>query len=417
MDKAFFTHSAIRLKNGNLSEQYTAQLPASKSISNRLLVLQNLSKGKIELRNLSTANDTLLLKNALENSDKEIFIDDAGTAGRFILSWACVQNQERIIDGSARMRKRPYQPLIDALRKLGFKLKCLKQEGYLPIKIEPVEMRLIGRETEIDASVSSQFVSSLCLIAPFLPKGLELNLVGKKSSWPYVQMTLNLLLKSGVDVLENSRQIDIKPNPNLSANIYVENDWSAAAFWYQIALFSGKKILLNGLNKQAIQGDLKVVELFQNLGVKSVQKSDGILLERTTEPNRKETVDFTNIPDLAQAYIMACKGLKLSHQFFGLESLRVKETDRITALQNELNKVGSQLVENRGVFSLEFNDNNHVNPPRFSTYKDHRMAMCLAPLVLLLGEVIIENPSVVKKSYPNFWEHLQQFGIEISPCK
>jgi len=406
--------STIRLTKGNIPSYVEIDLPSSKSISNRLLILQNLSKKTIEINNLSKANDTQLLKNILSSNTSPINVEDAGTAARFSLAWACIKNTTRIISGTSRMHERPMKELIDALRNIGFQIRCMEQEGFMPVEISRTDWSKLRNEVSIDGSVSSQFISALCLIAPFLPNGLSIHIEGRCTSLPYLLMTLSLLKAANVPLTFEGNEITIEVHPEIEGDFIVEADWSAAAFWYGIVShLPASTILLRGLTADSIQGDRKVVDLFQKLGVKSDFPEKGALISRTDMETSPVDENLMDNPDLAQPFIIACVLKNIEGDFRGLHTLRDKETDRIEALQNEILKINGSLVENNPNYKLSFRNepvNDHLF---FKTYNDHRMAMSLSQCVFTLGVISIENPEAVTKSYPNFWTELKKLGVNI----
>ena len=411
----YLNASSICLTKGNIPNHLEIELPASKSIANRLLILQNLSKKKVEITNLSLANDALLLKDVLEANQKKIDVEDAGTTARFSLAWACIKNTTRKIVGSARLQERPMSELIIALRELGFNIECNGKEGFFPVTVFPVDFLKLGNSVKIDASKSSQFISALCLIAPFLPDGLHIEILGNISSKPYITMTLALLGELGVEISNEKNNIRIESNPGLEGNFEVEADWSAAAFWYEMATLLPKtKITLRGLRENSIQGDSRAVGLFQKIGVHSIFDEEGVKLLYSEDSICVSELDFNDTPDLAQPFIWACALNKIPLVLNGLQTLVNKETDRILALQNELKKIDSKLNEVQNEYQLSCGISSISSGLNFETYKDHRMAMAVAATVLVSNSIYIENPKVVTKSYPGFWNELKKFGIKIT---
>ncbi|MGB0402883.1 MAG: 3-phosphoshikimate 1-carboxyvinyltransferase [Salibacteraceae bacterium] len=390
----------------------TPVLPANKSIVNRLMILASLSQTKLDLSIANMPNDVFVLYQILDSGFNRLNVEDAGTAARFTLSWACIQNQTLELFGTERMHQRPMGPLINALRSIGFSIECLKNEGFLPVRIIPNNLRK-SSDITIDSNISSQFISSLCLIAPFLEDGLNIKLTGNKASWPYVEMTLNLLKSAGAIIKTRTDTIQLKKAHSLIPSLKIESDWSAAAFWYQISsILPNQKFIIQGLSADSIQGDKETISLFKQLGVCTIFKKGQIEFQKVQPPKSKLKIDFTNFPDLAQPFISACVLNGVDGEFLGLKTLRFKETDRINALKTELEKTGAKLAIK--------SDKIHLTSPKsipdilsFSTHLDHRMAMALAPFALVSESVKMDNPEVVKKSYPQFWQELEKVGVTL----
>nr|WP_293901595.1 3-phosphoshikimate 1-carboxyvinyltransferase [Sporocytophaga sp.] len=386
--------------------------PASKSESNRVLVINALAGGSAKLENLSNARDTQTLIRLLKSDEQELDVLDAGTTMRFLTAYCAVTGKEVVLTGTKRMKERPIGLLVDALRQLGAEIEYEGKEGFPPIKLSGFDKeKAENNRIQIRGDVSSQYISALLMIAPLLPNGLVLELTGKVSSKPYIEMTLDLLFHFGIESEWEGNYITIKNQEFIPADYTVESDWSAASYWYAIAALSpDAKIELSGYKYGSIQGDSKIADFMDLLGVKTTYLEEGIALENQ-EVKGVESLDFSDNPDLAQtiAVVAAAKGIELT--LTGLDSLRIKETDRITALQNELKKFGSELVEveENSVYKIVKGDF-EVNGQEVDTYEDHRMAMAFAPLAVL-GPIKIENPEVVEKSYPHFWEDLEKAGF------
>ncbi len=401
-------------KSPNLKEVFI-QLPSSKSESNRILIINALAGGKSELFNLSEARDTRTMIRLLTTDEETWDVGDAGTTMRFLTAFAAATGKEKILTGTPRMQERPIKLLVDALATLGADIKYLKNEGYPPIHIKGIKSQST-KTLSIRGDVSSQYISALLMVAPTLPEGLKLELVGTINSRPYIDMTLNLLKIFGIRSEVNGNKISI-PNQEFTPSSYtVESDWSGASYWFSIAsLAASSKITLKGLLKESFQGDSQVVQIMEKLGVKSSFSEAGVLL--TKIPHQQEVaIDFATCPDLAQTIAVVCAAKGISCKMTGLQTLRIKETDRIAALQNELGKIGASLTET--VYDQEW----QLIPPAddtwktkslfFDTYEDHRMAMAFAPLATL-APVEIEDPGVVAKSYPRFWDNLQEAGFKV----
>ena len=370
-------------------------LPSSKSISNRLLIIQTVCKDSFTIENLSDSDDTKSLEKALNSTGKTIDIGAAGTSFRFLTSYlSTLVGKEFVLTGSNRMKERPIQKLVNALRVMGAQIEYLEKEEYPPLKILGTELK--GGEIEIDGTISSQFISSILLISPVLKKGLTLNISGGIVSKPYIKMTLKLMEEFGVSHTWIGNKIEIKPQKYIAKNYSVEADWSAASFWFQIASLSENcNIKLNGLSGNSIQGDKKVMELFKELRVNSKFENNALILSKSTHSSFPNKVDLLETPDIYQLLRCTVFSKNLKTQFLGLQTLKNKETNRIDAVEKELkNLIHSKIIE---------------------TYKDHRMAMSFAPLCLKYEELQINDVDVVSKSYPNFWKDLQKGGFKINP--
>ncbi|MDQ3191527.1 MAG: 3-phosphoshikimate 1-carboxyvinyltransferase [Bacteroidota bacterium] len=405
--------NAIYIKKNKGEILAKVNLPASKSITNRALIINSLSGGVINIINPSDAQDSIILHELL-NEKRDIYnVGHAGTVMRFLTALFAIKEGQIILTGSERMKQRPVKELTQALISLGADIQYMEKEGYPPLKISG--QKLHGGKINIDSSISSQFISSILMIAPYLENGLEINLEGKIISAPYIEMTINMMRNCGILVEKKDKLILVKQGIYKPSNINVEKDWSAASYWYQVVALSNKAtITLNGLSKKTVQGDSELDTIFKNFGVHSQESEEGIVLKKLNHPIVTQfDFDFSNCPDLAQtvAVTMAAKGIKGT--LTGLKSLKIKETDRIIALSSELKKLGVQtrcgpdFIE---IFSSKIN-----NPGvSIETYQDHRMAMACAPLASILGEIKIKNPGVVKKSYPGFWIELENAGFEIT---
>ena len=369
-------------------------LPSSKSISNRLLIIKALCKEKFLIKNLSESDDTILLKNALNSKEKTINVSHAGTSFRFLTSFLSIQKGEKfILNGSDRMKERPIKELVNSLQELGVKIEYLEKEDFPPLKIIGTEID--GGEIEIDGTISSQFISSLLLIAPNLRNGLILKIKGELVSKSYVVMTLKLMGEFGINWTWNKDVITILKQEYVAKNYTVESDWSAATFWFQSASLSEKcKIILRGLNEESIQGDSACKKIFKDLGVDSVFKNGDLILTKNKRISPSETYNLIETPDIYQSLKCTLFALNKDSEFTGIQTLKNKETDRITAVENELLKLNT--------------------PKIIETYNDHRMAMSFAPLSLKFEELQISNPGVISKSYPNYWKDLKKGGFKIS---
>ena len=369
-------------------------LPSSKSISNRLLIIKALCKEKFLIENLSNSDDTILLKNGLKSKEQTINVSHAGTSFRFLTSFLSIQKgKEFILNGSDRIKERPIKELVNSLQELGVKIKYLEKKDFPPLKITGTEID--GGKREIDGTISSQFISSLLLIAPNLRNGLTLKIKGELVSKPYVLMTLKLMGEFGINWTWKKDKITILKQEYVAKNYTVESDWSAATFWFQSASLSKKcQIILKGLNEESIQGDSACKEIFKDLGVDSVFKNGNLILTKNKRIKPAETYNLIETPDIYQSLKCTLFALKQSSLFTGIQTLKNKETNRINAVENELIKLDM--------------------PKIIETYNDHRMAMSFAPLSLKFGELQIINPGVISKSYPNYWQDLKKGGFKIS---
>jgi 3-phosphoshikimate 1-carboxyvinyltransferase len=412
----------IHLKILQAPVQTTVQLPSSKSESNRALIIQALAKyqataANIDLSNISEARDTQTLQRLLAEEGKVLDVLDAGTTMRFLTAFIAVTQQHKILTGTARMQSRPIGILAEALKHLGASIEFLKHAGYPPIEIHP-KHPLQSKQIQMRGDISSQYISALLMVAPLLPEGLEIELTGKINSRPYIEMTLQLMAHFGIKSSFEGNKIKVA-HQTYQANQYaIESDWSGASYWYSIVALSENndtKITLKGLRADSLQGDRVIVELMQHFGVKSTFVEGGVVLEKVAieHSNTPLELNFAQCPDLAQtvAVVAAAKGIPL--QMRGLESLKIKETDRVNALQQELKKVGSHLEEkeSQAEWVLHPSAELPTTPVTIQTYEDHRMAMAFAPLACLLN-LNIEDPEVVAKSYPRFWDDLQKAGLE-----
>ncbi len=391
-------------------------LPLSKSMMNRALAIQALSGGVVRVQNQPDSDDALRMSQALRTGGDTVNCGDAGTVARFVLALACTWNRKVSITGSKSLSKRPMGPLVDALRQLGFDLTYLGELGCLPIRIEGTRKEITSGPIQLEASLSSQFATALMLIAPTLEGGLHLELTGEITSRPYLEMTSELLQQCGINLSWRGNNIQIQPGPYQKTVLTIEPDWSAAGYWYEIvALFSKSRIHLPGLSLKSLQGDAVLAQLFAPLGVSTTEENGGLTLRHSHGLDQPFDVDFTGFPDQAQTLLATLCGLGRKGIFKGLHTLPHKETNRVAAMQQELNKIGVDLIQKDSHWQLIPGSKTSDDLPNFSTYSDHRMAMSLAPLAIRLGAVIIENPEVVNKSYPEYWKDLQSVGFKWIP--
>jgi 3-phosphoshikimate 1-carboxyvinyltransferase len=378
------------------------KLPASKSISNRALILNALAYSPYKIQNLSDCDDTRVTVEALDSNNTTFNIGAAGTAMRFLTAFLSKTVGEWLITGSERMKNRPIKLLIDALNNLGARVEYIEKEGFPPLRI--FGSALMGGEITLNGGVSSQYISALMMIGPYMQNGLKIKLEGNVISVPYIQMTMSMMKEFGVNVAFENNEIEIKPQTYIPIKFKVESDWSAASYWYEILSIAGEgQIFLEGLNQNSYQGDSKVAELFEQLGVQTEYQPDGVLLTSTENYTSKFEYDFVDQPDLAQTFAVTCCLKGIQFEFCGLQSLKIKETDRIAALTNELKKLGFVLIEPaEGQLAWLGEKCDKAINISISTYEDHRMAMAFAPVALKIP-IVIEHPEVVSKSYPNFW--------------
>ena len=400
----------------------TIVLPSSKSISNRALVINALAGNENLPENVSDCDDTKVMINWLKSNPEVVDIGPAGTAMRFSSALLAVTEGEHIITGSERMKNRPIGILVDALRELGAKVEYVEKEGYPPLKING-NPSLEGGCLSLPGNVSSQYISALLMIGPSLKNGLELTLTDNIVSRPYINLTLRLINDFGGDARWiNDRTIKVEAQKYIERNYFVESDWSGASYWYEmVALSKDGEVVLPGLFRRSYQGDSKVAEIFEELGVLTEfmgnpdddMDKEGIRIYKGGRVCEQLTYDFVNQPDLAQTFVVTCCMMDVPFHFTGLQSLKIKETDRIEALKTELHKLG-YVLEDRNDSELLWNGEK-VEPMKniaIDTYEDHRMAMAFAPCAITLGNIKINNPQVVSKSYPDYWHDLEKVGFD-----
>lgn len=393
----------------------TIQLPSSKSISNRALIINALGNGKYTPENLSDCDDTQVMIRALNSEPHEtIDIMAAGTAMRFLTAYLSVTPGTRVITGSERMQQRPIKVLVDALRELGAEIEYVANEGFPPLRITGHTLNY--DHITLPGNVSSQYISALLMIGPELPDGLVIELTGEIISLPYIDLTLKLMKDFGAYASwVDEYRIKVDPFYYRPGHYYVESDWSAASYWYQIAALSKEaEITLPGLFKKSYQGDSKVAEIFRSLGIETIYGEKTVTIKKNGIASEQLDYDFINQPDLAQTFVVTCALLNIPFRFSGLQSLKIKETDRMAALIKEMEKLGYVLRESDGsVLSWEGERCPIAADAAIDTYEDHRMAMAFAPACLAIPEIRINNPQVVSKSYPRYWEDLKAAGFMI----
>ena len=390
-------------------------LTGSKSITNRLLILRNIYPS-LTIKNKSKSEDSVVLENALKSSSNIKDINHAGTAMRFLTAfYSILEDKEIIIKGSKRMHERPIYPLIDCLKLIGADISYLEKDGFPPIKIKGKKLNF--KKVEISSNISSQFISAILLVAPKLVGGLVIELKGELISKPYVKMTLSLLNNLGIKTSFEGKLIKVENLEKIQEKcINVESDWSSASYWYSIVAFSKRaEVRLNNFYKKSIQGDSVLVKYYKELGVDTKFVENKIILTKIKDftPPKHLTLNLVDSPDLAQTIAVTCFGLKIHCFLDGLQTLNIKETKRLNALKNELTKLGAnvQVTESSlKIFEAQKLKKNII----INTYHDHRMAMSFAPLSLKIP-ISIENPNVVVKSYPGFWDDLKKAGFIIKP--
>lgn len=394
----------------------TIHIPSSKSISNRMLVINALAGSGASLINLSESDDTVVLQQALESEEQVIDVGHAGTSMRFLTAYLCTRPGEVTLTGSQRMKQRPIGPLVDALKQLGAGIDYLETRACPPLKIKGGDIR--GGGISIDAGISSQFISALMMIGPKLEGGLTIQLEGEVVSASYIEMTLSLMNKCGAEASFDGRKITVPQGTYQVDQFRVESDWSGASYWYEVAaMLPGSEIFLPNLSPDGLQGDSVLAQLYNALGIHTSLHETGIVLRSQKQELPAEFVyDFTTCPDLVQTLAVTLCALDIPFRFTGTVTLRVKETDRIAALQAELRRVGFVLTADPGGEWLEW-DGTLCEPesdPLIRTYHDHRMAMAFAPLAIQRKKIAIEDPDVVSKSYPGFWKDLGKAGFGLS---
>ena len=385
------------------------QITGSKSESNRLLILQKLF-GNIEIKNISNSQDTNLLQKALNSDEKTIDIHHAGTAMRFLTSFFAVQESaEKILTGSERMKQRPIKPLVEALRELGADIEYLENEGFPPLKIKG--KKLEKNFVEIPADISSQFITSLILVGGKLENGLTIKLLGKITSKPYIEMTLKLLSEiSGKSIILKDKTIQIPNIKTQKIAFTVESDWSSASYFYSFSALNKQKITLKNFNKNSLQGDSRITEIYsQFFGIDTIfnenQQEITLIPKKNFSLPLSIQLNMNDCPDIAQTVCVTAAALKIPFEISGLATLKIKETNRLSALQNELKKIGceTEITDNSIKSVLYTNPEKNIS---IATYDDHRMAMAFAPYSLI-QEIEIQNPEVVEKSFPDFWEFVK----------
>lgn len=385
------------------------QLGGSKSISNRVLIIEALMQQEVEKMNLSDAADTRVMQNLLHSAGNEMDAHDAGTVFRFLTAYLAFRPGTWILTGSERMKQRPVGDLVDPLRELGARIEYLGVQNFPPLKITGGSLK--GGHVKVHSGISSQFASALLMIGPYMPAGLTMELTGEVVSQPYIDLTLSIMKHFGVSAERTLNTIQVPRQNYVPASFFIESDWSAASYYYEMAAFSTHlDLTLTGLQKDSFQGDAEIATYMLPFGVVTSYEDQQIRLIKK-QATGSFNFNLRDQPDLAPAMFVTCGGLSAAANFTGLNHLQYKESNRETALATELEKFGIMIGRSGDQISIQgkFSPNDAV----LSTYLDHRMAMAFAPLAMLCGEVLIENPMVVQKSYPEYWDDIQSLGFLI----
>jgi 3-phosphoshikimate 1-carboxyvinyltransferase len=410
-------HHVLHIEAPSGSPNAKISLPASKSISNRVLIIKALSKSQDKIENLSDSDDTRVMEAILASDGPFFDVGHAGTAMRFLTAYLSRTAGEWLLTGSERMQQRPVKVLVKALRKLGALIEYAGEDGFPPLKITGTLLK--GGTLELDGSISSQYITALLLIAPTLEGGLTLLLQNRVTSRSYIGMTLRLLEQAGVRSIWKNNEITVPRQSFLPCGFTVESDWTAASYWYEIlALSKSGEVLLENLRLSGLQGDEAVSYWFEAFGITTTTTEHAILITKKEDVRPSRVfLDFHENPDVGQTLATLCVAKGIPFHFKGLETLRIKETDRIAALQKELSKFGAGIVV-PAPGELKWDGVIHPDLaqdlPVIDTYDDHRMAMAFAPMALTGKPLVIRNPGVVTKSYPAFWNDLRQAGFMIS---
>ena len=395
----------IKISSKNKTINGSIDLESSKSISNRLLIIKALCKTKFEIQNLSNAKDTKILNELLDSFNKRIDLncEDAGTALRFLIAFLATKDGIWKVSGSKRMHERPVKPLIDCLKDLGAEIKYLKKEGFPPIKIKSKKLKI--NKLSLPGDISSQFISALLLVAPTIENGLTLEITSKVLSKPYIDMTLGLMSEFGIEYSWENNLIKVEQQNYLAKNIKVENDWSAASFWYSfLALSKSGEVKIPNLYAKSLQGDSVLSSIYLKLGIKTEFNEDSIVLYKTKNIAKELELDLSNYPDLALPIIVTCCGLGIKAHLMGLESLKIKESNRLECIKKELEKFN--VISSISDSSIKIKKNQKIVQPTsiIECHNDHRIAMSIAPLCMKVDSIKFDNKEVVNKSYPKFWE-------------
>ena len=406
--------NSLKISGFNINSNEKIFISGSKSESNRVLILKYLFNRDIIIDNLSNSDDTKVLLKALENQTDIVDIHHAGTAMRFLTSLFAVTNKKNIIlTGSDRMLQRPVEELVNSLKSLGADIIYEKEIGYPPLRFNGFNQT--NKLIELRSDISSQFASSLMLVAPYLNDGLQIKLVGNIFSKPYILLTCEILKRFGFSCIINKDEIKIKPNKKVSIKNYsVESDWSSASYLYSIVALSGIDLKLSSFKSNSLQGDSKLSKLYENFGVKTYFKNDEIILKRSKSHRMKKFIELDLIenPDLEQTIIVTSLGLSIHTKLTGLNTLKIKETDRLVALKNEISKFNTDVIIDDQ--SIEIKSFPKVLPENIEidTYQDHRMALAFSPLSVLV-KLVINDYGVISKSFPEYWTILQKLNFDL----
>ncbi|MDD5570096.1 MAG: 3-phosphoshikimate 1-carboxyvinyltransferase [Bacteroidales bacterium] len=415
-----------RISKNNKTLKGKIIIPQSKSESNRVLLIKALSANPVKINNLSDSDDTIILHKALKkisdnkNCKNALTVDAgaAGTAMRFLTAFLSIKEGKYLLTGSEQMKKRPIGVLVDALNTLGANIEYAGKKGFPPLKITGSVFK--KSEIIINGNISSQYISALLMIAPILKNGLEISIKGELVSKPYVEMTLKIMKHFGIKYSWKENKIEIKNQEYKSSEFDIGGDWSGVSYWYEMAAFSDEvDLTIEGLLNNNLQGDSVVSKIFEKFGVKTKWLDENAIHLLKEKPKINEfEYDFIGCPDIAQTLAVTCAGLNIKATLKGLSNLNIKETRRLDALHTELKKFEYKTKPvRRSALSVQRKSeqftNSQIHNFTISTYNDHRMAMSFAPLAILLGEIKIENPDVVTKSYPNFWNDLKSVGFKI----
>lgn len=387
-------------------------LPGSKSIYNRLLIINAVSGNIITIQNPSVSNDSKILENALNGNKELVNVEDAGTAMRFLTGFYAFQKEQHTLTGSSRMKQRPIDVLVDGLNKLGAEIEYIENEGFPPLKIKTFKKCCVDK-LELNASISSQFISSILMVLPLLERDFEIVLKNTISSEPYIDLTIHLMKKCGAQINKISNEIIFNKSSYLPTTISVEADWSAASYWYSIVSITKKTVVLKNMNIHSFQGDKILMKWYEHFGVTTECIDNDLVLKNNNIVSDSVEFNFSNYPDLAQTVLVTASALKIPLKCTGLQSLTIKETNRIEAMKLELKKIGAELIQiDEHKWKLNINNVEIPEKIHIKTYSDHRMAMSFAPLAFYTN-LIFENQEVVIKSYPSFWNDLSDFGFLI----
>jgi 3-phosphoshikimate 1-carboxyvinyltransferase len=404
----------IKLNKANNLKGTVIPIPGSKSESNRALIINALCEKPGIIDNLAIARDTDILQTLLQSTSSTFDARDAGTVMRFMTAYLSVAKKDTQITGTERMKKRPIGVLVKALQKIGVKISYLEKEGFPPLRILGLEEQKTNH-LSIDSNVSSQFISALLMISPKLPQGLTLELTGKTVSMPYIDMTVFIMQHFGVKVDVNEHTYRVIPQPYNFRPFAVESDWSGASYWYSIFVLSDlPQLSLHGLKAKSFQGDSIIASMMKGFGVKTAFNDNGAILSKI-EPSLPKELDFIECPDLAQTFAVLCAAIGHRCIFLGLQTLKIKETDRVFALRTELQKFSADFIEHDNHWEVKPIPDNMFSSVReiaINTYEDHRMAMAFAALATKFN-LIIDDADVVNKSYPTFWQDLERIGFEV----